>query len=159
MKITNLILTSLISLLVITTYAETNSEKDSLNANQFASKQPTEKLFKDNSNEELRHLEFGVRYMPTFSSINVHTHDGGVIDGSVTMSHGFGIMTALNLNKHIGIQAEANYYQITQKYSDRSFTSIGVLFICIGFVVFIAPIAFSILSSLSKMSSKGFSIV
>ena len=122
MKSRNLILTSLISLLGVTTYAETNLEKDSVNVNQFTSSQPNEKLFKDNSNEEeLRHLEFGVRYMPTFSSIDVHTHDGGVIDGSVSVSHGFGIMTALNLNKHIGIQAEANYYQITQKYSDRSF--------------------------------------
>lgn len=73
---------------------------------------------KEDDTPDLRHVEFGVRYMPTFSSLDVHTSDGGTLEGSATMSHGFGIMTAVNFNKHVGIHAEVNYYQINQKYAD-----------------------------------------
>jgi hypothetical protein len=123
MKITKIIIAHLLILLNIVSFAETNADKDSLQVSLYASTISNKKLSDDSSKEELRHLEFGLRYMPTFSSIDVHAHDGRVINGSVTMSQGFGIMTALNLTKHLGVQAEVNYYQITQKYADRTFNN------------------------------------
>jgi hypothetical protein len=75
----------------------------------------------DSGTPDLRRVEFGVRYMPTFSSLDFNTYNNGVVKGEVTMSHGFGIMTAVNLTKHVGLQAEVNYYQITQKYKDGNF--------------------------------------
>jgi len=73
---------------------------------------------KEDNKPDLKHVEFGVRYMPTFSSLDVHTSDGRTLEGSATISHGFGIMTGLNFTKNIGIHAEVNYYQINQKYAD-----------------------------------------
>jgi hypothetical protein len=68
----------------------------------------------------LRRGEFGVRYMPTFSSMSLRTSSGDIIQGDVTMSHGYGLMLAGNFSKNIGLQAELNYLEITQKYKDRN---------------------------------------
>lgn len=68
----------------------------------------------------LRHGEFGVRYMPTFSSISLRTSSGEVIQGGATMSHGYGLMLAGNFTKNVGIQTELNYLEITQKYKDKN---------------------------------------
>lgn len=68
----------------------------------------------------LRMGEFGVRYMPTFSSLSLRTYNNEVIQGDLTMSHGFGIMLGVNFSKNVGLQSEINYLQITQKYKDRN---------------------------------------
>ena len=73
---------------------------------------------KEDNKPHLKHVEFGIRYMPTFSSLDVHTSNGGTLKGTATISHGFGIMTGLNFTKNIGVVAEVNYYQINQKYAD-----------------------------------------
>lgn len=68
----------------------------------------------------LRHGEFGVRYMPTFSSMALRTYNGDVVQGDLTMSHGVGVMLGLNFTKNVGLQAEVNYLEVTQKYKDRN---------------------------------------
>lgn len=68
---------------------------------------------------DLKHGEFGIRYMPTFSSLALRTYNGEVIQGQLTMSHGYGIMMGLNFSKNVGLQAEINYNEISQKYKDR----------------------------------------
>jgi hypothetical protein len=68
----------------------------------------------------VRSAEFGIRYMPTFSSIDLQTYNGDIIKGSVAIGNGLGIMLAYNLTKHIGVQAEANYYQVSQNSQDRN---------------------------------------
>lgn len=68
----------------------------------------------------LRHGEIGVRYMPTFSSMSLRTYNGEIVQGDVTLSHGVGAMLGVNFSKNIGLQAEVNYLEITQKYKDRS---------------------------------------
>lgn len=78
-------------------------------------------IVNEDDKPDLRHVEFGVRYMPTFSSVDVNTYSNGVIEGSAKVSHGFGIMTAINFSKHVGVQAELNYYKINQKYADGNF--------------------------------------
>lgn len=66
----------------------------------------------------LRRGEFGIRYMPTFSSISLKTYNNDVIKGSVSINHGFGIMVGFNLSKNFGIQGEVNYYQVSQSLRD-----------------------------------------
>lgn len=68
----------------------------------------------------LRHGEFGVRYMPTFTTLRFKNQYDNEIQGEVSLSHGFGVMLGANLSKNIGIQAEVSYLDISQKYKDRN---------------------------------------
>jgi hypothetical protein len=68
---------------------------------------------------DLRRGEFGIRYLPTFSSLALRTYNGDVVDGELSMSHGYGVMLGFNFSKHVGIQGEVNYNEISQKYKDR----------------------------------------
>src|SRR5205814_1536614 len=68
----------------------------------------------------LRMGEFGVRYMPTFTSMNFRNYNNEVVQGDVSLSHGVGVMLGLNFSKNVGLQAEVNYLDITQKYKDRN---------------------------------------
>jgi len=69
---------------------------------------------------DLKMGEFGIRYLPTFSSFDIKTYNGEVLKGTITMSHGIGINGALNFSKHIGIQAEINYYEAKQNLRDAA---------------------------------------
>jgi hypothetical protein len=69
---------------------------------------------------DLRMVELGFHYMPTFYSFDFNKENGDVIKGSVTLSHGFGGMLALNFSPHVGVQGEVDYYKATQKYKDAS---------------------------------------
>lgn len=62
--------------------------------------------------------EFGIRYMPTFSSLDLKTYNGDVVKGTVNMQHGFGVLLGANVSPHVGFQAEVNYNQVSQKYRD-----------------------------------------
>jgi hypothetical protein len=63
--------------------------------------------------------EFGVRFMPTISNFDVQTSDGGTISGEATIGIGAGIVLGFNFTDHIGIQAEAIYNTLTQKYKEQ----------------------------------------
>lgn len=78
---------------------------------------PTEEPKKERP--DLKRGEFGFRYMPTFSSLALRTYNGEVVQGQLTMSHGYGVMMGLNFSKNVGLQAEINYNEISQKYKDR----------------------------------------
>jgi opacity protein-like surface antigen len=80
------------------------------------------KFVRADSAPDVRHVEMGLRYMPTFSSMDINTYSNGVVDGSFTYSNGFGAFLGINLTKNIGVIGEVNYYQSTQQYADRSFT-------------------------------------
>jgi len=69
---------------------------------------------------DMKRFEFGLRYMPTFSSLALRSASGDNIDGSLTLSHGFGVMLGINFSKNIGLQGEVNYNSINQKYTDRN---------------------------------------
>jgi hypothetical protein len=95
-----------------------------------ASDNPKEKPATDtgtslNQNDypDLRRVELGFHYMPTFYSMDFKTYNGNVIKGSVTLSHGFGGMLGLNFSPHAGIQGEIDYYKATQKFKDQSISS------------------------------------
>jgi hypothetical protein len=73
-----------------------------------------------NDRPALRKGEFGIRYMPTFGALALRNSMGNTVQGDVTMSNGFGIMLAHNFNRHVGIQAEVNYYDMQQKFKDQA---------------------------------------
>jgi hypothetical protein len=68
----------------------------------------------------LRKTELGIRYYPTFSSLALRTYGGETVQGSLSMSNGWGVMIAHNFNRHVGFQVEVDYNQISQKFKDRN---------------------------------------
>ena len=68
----------------------------------------------------LRRGEFGLRFLPTFTSLAFNTSTGGTVNGDMTLSYGYGIMLGLNLSRYVGLQVEANYNDIAQKYKDQN---------------------------------------
>lgn len=62
--------------------------------------------------------EFGLRFMPTFSSFDVKNSSGGVVESSVTLGYGAGLLLGFHFNDHVGIQGEVIYSTINQKYSE-----------------------------------------
>ncbi|MBP6334658.1 MAG: PorT family protein [Bacteroidia bacterium] len=63
--------------------------------------------------------EFGVRYMPTFSSFDIQSSSGGVIKGEMTLGHGFGALLGFNFSEHAGIQVEVIYSPMSQEYKEN----------------------------------------
>jgi hypothetical protein len=63
--------------------------------------------------------EFGVRYMPTFSSLNLNSSTGGTIKGEVTLGFGMGAFIGFNFTDHMGIQGEIDYNSLSQQYTDH----------------------------------------
>jgi hypothetical protein len=127
-KIKSVALAALIALSAVTVSAqegdtvkvkETQVVRDTVKQTQVVH----DTVVKENKRHErppLRRGEFGVRYMPTFSSLGLRTYNGEVVQGDLTMSQGFGLMLGVNLSKNIGIQAEASYLDVSQKYKDRN---------------------------------------
>jgi hypothetical protein len=62
--------------------------------------------------------EIGIRYMPTFVSMNFRNSNNDVVQGDVTMSNGVGLMMGVNFTKHVGLMGELDYLDVTQKYKD-----------------------------------------
>ncbi len=65
-------------------------------------------------------VEFGLRYMPTYSSLNLNTSSGGTVKGEVTLGYGVGAFLGFNITDHMGIQGEIIYSSLTQKYTDNN---------------------------------------
>jgi opacity protein-like surface antigen len=68
--------------------------------------------------QDLRKVEFGLRYMPTIASIDFKAYNNDVVKGSVSFNQGFGIMLGFNLSKHFGVETEVDYYQVSQSFRD-----------------------------------------
>ncbi|OFY84774.1 MAG: hypothetical protein A3F72_05815 [Bacteroidetes bacterium RIFCSPLOWO2_12_FULL_35_15] len=64
-------------------------------------------------------VEFGARFMPTFSSFDMQTSSGGTIKGEVTLGYGVGALLGINFTNHVGIQGEIIYNSLSQKYKDQ----------------------------------------
>ena len=65
-------------------------------------------------------VEFGVRFMPTFSSFNMQTSSGGTVKGDVTFGYGIGALMGFNFSNHVGIEGEIIYNSLSQKYKDQN---------------------------------------
>ncbi len=66
-----------------------------------------------------RKSEFGVRFMPTFSSLKMKTSTGGTVTGNVSLGYGAGILMGYNFTNFVGIQTEIIYNSISQKYTEQ----------------------------------------
>jgi len=64
--------------------------------------------------------EFGVRAMPTISSLDMQTSSGGTVSGSASIGFGAGVFLGFNFTNHVGIQAELIYSSISQKSYDAN---------------------------------------
>lgn len=62
--------------------------------------------------------EFGVRFMPTFSSFEIKTSSGGNVKGEATLGFGIGALLGFNFTNNIGVQAEVIYSSSSQKYKE-----------------------------------------
>jgi Outer membrane protein beta-barrel domain len=62
--------------------------------------------------------EIGLRFMPTFSALDVQTSEGGNLKGEVTLGYGIGGIIGFSLSDMFAIQGEIIYSTITQKYSE-----------------------------------------
>jgi len=62
--------------------------------------------------------EFGIRYMPTISNLDVQTSSGGKITTDATIGFGAGVLLGINLSDHFAIQGEVIYSKLNQKYSE-----------------------------------------
>lgn len=62
--------------------------------------------------------EFGLRFMPTVSSLNLMTSSGGQVEGKATLGYGFGALLGFNFSDHVGIQGEVIYSSSSQKYTE-----------------------------------------
>ena len=62
----------------------------------------------------------GFRYMPTFSNFDLYNSEGGALETTFTLGHGFGGLIGVNFNEHVGMQAEVIYTELSQKYRDGS---------------------------------------
>ncbi len=56
--------------------------------------------------------------MPTLSSLDVQTSSGGQISGSGTFGFGAGIFIGFNFSDNFGLQGEAIYSTLNQKYTE-----------------------------------------
>jgi opacity protein-like surface antigen len=65
---------------------------------------------------EHKYAEFGIRFMPTFTSLEIKTSTGNNVSGDVTLGFGMGALLGFNFSKHIGVQGEIIYSSISQKY-------------------------------------------
>lgn len=63
-------------------------------------------------------IEIGIRFMPTFTSLDIKSASGGTIKGNVVFGYGAGAILGFNFNQNIGIQGEVIYSSISQKYSE-----------------------------------------
>jgi opacity protein-like surface antigen len=66
----------------------------------------------------IKRVEFGVRYMPTFTALKLRTSEGGMVKGSATMGFGASAFLGFNFSKNIGVQGEIIYNSISQKSMD-----------------------------------------
>ncbi len=62
--------------------------------------------------------EFGLRFMPTVSALDINTSSGGTVKGEATLGYGFGAFLGFNFTDHFGIQGEVIYNSTSQKYKE-----------------------------------------
>src|SRR5688572_17308407 len=58
---------------------------------------------------------FGVRLMPTLTSLQ-YSENEGVVETSFILGYGAGILLGTNFNENVGLQGEIIYSQLAQKY-------------------------------------------
>jgi hypothetical protein len=76
-------------------------------------------LFAGPINTKAQTSEVGLRFMPTFSALDIKTADGGKIKGKLTMGYGGGLFLGYHFSDHVGVQGEIIYLATAQKYKEQ----------------------------------------
>lgn len=76
-------------------------------------------LFIFTMNANAQKGEFGLRFMPTYSSTDIQISSGGKVQGNATLGFGAGALLGFNFSEYIGIQGEVIYSSTTQKYKEE----------------------------------------
>lgn len=71
------------------------------------------------STVQAQRAEIGLRFMPTFSALDVQSSDGGNIKGEVTLGYGIGGLVGFSFTDMFAIQGEIIYSTISQKYKEQ----------------------------------------
>jgi hypothetical protein len=76
----------------------------------------------ENTNDEKSAGSFylGFRFMPTFSSFDVHKVDNSTIQTNSVLSYGYGGLMGVNFSDNVGLQLEVIYSSIAQKYGETT---------------------------------------
>lgn len=68
--------------------------------------------------DSCRSIEFGFRFMPTITSLDMQTSTGETIHGNAVLGFGVGAVIGFNFSNHVGIQGEIMYSSINEKSYD-----------------------------------------
>lgn len=68
---------------------------------------------------EAQKAEFGLRFMPTFTSFGLRSSSGGTVSGEVTLGYGIGALLGFNFSDNVGVQGELIYSTLNQKYKEQ----------------------------------------
>ena len=63
-------------------------------------------------------IEFGVRFMPTFSTFQIFTPTTGRLNSNLSIGYGVGGFIGYHFTEQLGIQGEVIYSAIAQKYKE-----------------------------------------
>jgi hypothetical protein len=74
-----------------------------------------QKVFAQESSGDVGSGIFGVRFMPTLTSLN-YSENQGVVETSFIVGYGAGVLLGTNFNDNVGLQGEIMYSQLAQKY-------------------------------------------
>ncbi|OFY86377.1 MAG: hypothetical protein A3F72_11290 [Bacteroidetes bacterium RIFCSPLOWO2_12_FULL_35_15] len=81
--------------------------------------QPPAKVEEPEQKTETFYGVFGLRFMPTFSSLKLQNASGNTIKGEFVLSYGGGAILGLNFNNNVGLEIECIYNNLSQKYKDQ----------------------------------------
>ena len=85
-----------------------------------AATQPSAKVEEPEQKAETFYGVFGLRFMPTFSSLKLQNASGNTIKGEFVLSYGGGAILGLNFNNNVGLEVECIYNNLSQKYKDQN---------------------------------------
>lgn len=74
----------------------------------------SQKAFSQESESDGKGI-FGVRFMPTITSLD-YSASQGAVETSFVLGYGAGILLGTNFNEHVGLQGEIIYSQLAQKF-------------------------------------------
>jgi opacity protein-like surface antigen len=74
----------------------------------------------DSDNDDYSKFYIGARFMPTFTQFDVKTLENGTAKTTFVVGYGIGGLIGVNFSRNVGMQLEAIYSSLSQKFTDRN---------------------------------------
>lgn len=68
-------------------------------------------------------LLFGIRLMPTVTSLDYNANNNGTVTASTRLGFGIGGLIGININDNVGLQLEAIYSSLAQQYKSADYVA------------------------------------